>query len=297
MIGLLAGCASTSIVPSARTSRSPSPTEGSPERAATSAAPVAAPPLMGTVVYSDAGDVYRFDLPDGPAVRLTDDPADEFDPDLSPDGTLIAYRMANGDGDQADIWVMTSDGSQKRDLTGDATLSNWAPAWSPDGTRLCFNSTRGGLINRLWTMSADGASPQPVTDDEGEYCDWSPDGTRLVYASAARARSYDLRIVSIDGSGWADLTSMDGTEFFPAWSPDGRWIAFEHLDDGVWLIRPDGSDARALGEGGNIVWSPTGLLGFDRPGGFALVDPDRLTLASVGLHIGRFPSWVALGEG
>ncbi len=46
-----------------------------------------------------------------------------------------------------------------------------------------------------------------------------------------------------------------------------------------------------------IVWSPTGLLGFDRPGGFALVDPDRLTLAPVGLHIGRFPSWVALGEG
>jgi WD40-like Beta Propeller Repeat len=84
---------------------------------------------------------------------------------------------------------------------------------------------------------------------------------------------------------------MPGTEFFPAWSPNGRFIAFEHLGEGIWLYRPDGKERRFLGEGGAIVWSPDGLLGFDRPGGFALYDSECGTIAQVPLTLGRFPSW------
>jgi TolB protein len=242
------------------------------------------------MVSSDRGDVTRHDLADGRATRLTTDPADELDADLSPDGRLVAYRRASGVGDEADIWVMNRDGSKQHDLTDDPSLNNWAPAWSPDGTRLCFNSTRDAGINRVWTMAADGSDLQPVTDGWGEYCDWSPDGTSITYASAGTS-GYDLWIRRLDGSSPVPLARLPGSEFFPAWSPDGAWIAFEHVDEGVWLVHPDGSDARFLGEGGGIVWSPDGRLGLDRPGGFGLYDPAADTFQRTGLDIGAFPSW------
>jgi Tol biopolymer transport system component len=250
-----------------------------------------APLLVGQIVYADGGDVYRLDLRHGMPVRLTDDPADEFDPDLSPDGSQVAYRMASGRGDQADIWLMNVDGSDKRNLTRDASLSNWAPAWSPDGKWLCFNSTRDGVANRIWLMDPDGGNLQLVTEGWGEYCDWSPDGQRIVYAAAPDGGSYDLWISALDGSAPIRLTDLPGTEFFPAWSPDGRFIAFEHLDEGIWLYSPDASERRFIGEGGAVVWSPDGLLGFDRPGGFALYDSRAGTVARTSLILGRFPSW------
>ena len=87
------------------------------------------------------------------------------------------------------------------------------------------------------------------------------------------------------------MTELPGTEFFPAWSPDGRLIAFQHLDEGVRLIAPDGSDPRFLGEGGSVVWSPDGWLGFDAPNGFSLYDPVSGQVLRVTLKLGRFPSW------
>lgn len=89
--------------------------------------------LTGTLVYSSetAGneDIYLLRLDGSQPIRLTDGPEKEFDPDLSPDGTTIAYRRNPTEGrDDADIWVMSLDGTDKRNLTNDATVSNWAPA-------------------------------------------------------------------------------------------------------------------------------------------------------------------------
>lgn len=63
-------------------------------------------------------------------------------------------------------------------------------------------------------------------------------------------------------------------------------------DEGIWLVSPDHVERRFLGEGGALVWSPDGLLGFDRHRGFALYDPGSGTIAPVPLTLGRFPSWV-----
>lgn len=291
VVGLLTGCTVSTQDASALARASGTVTESPAATPGISFAPTDAPELSGQMVFADAGDVYRLDLPAGSPVRLTDDPADEFDPDLSPDGTRIAYRMASGSGNEADIWIMNVDGTGKRNLTRDASLSNWAPAWSPDGARICFNSTRDGAVNRIWLMDPDGGNLELLTEEWGEYCDWSPDGQRIVYAAAPNGGSYDLWIVALDGSNPTRLTELPGTEFFPAWSPDGRLIAFEHLEEGIWLYSPDGSERRFLGEGGALAWSPDGLLGFDRPGGYGLYDPGAGTFAQVALTIGRFPSW------
>ena len=203
-------------------------------------------------------------------LRLTSSPDDEFDPDISPDGTRIAYRRNPEPGsDAADIWVMELDGAHQRNLTNAPELSNWAPAWTPDG-RITFSSTRGGGGLELWVMDADGGEPARVAPGWCEYASPSPDGDRFVCASSAAGGTYDLAIVGRDGSRMP-LTTTPETEFGAAWSPDGEWIAFARDLGERWelrRIRPDGTDeSRVFGEGVFPTWTPAGLLVWTGPGG------------------------------
>ena len=102
--------------------------------------------------------MLRLDGGHGEPVRLTDGPAKEFDPALSPDGALIAYRAnPRADSDEADIWVMRVDGTGRRNLTRSPEDQNWAPTWSADG-RIVYSSQRGSPGQpQLWSMAADGS--------------------------------------------------------------------------------------------------------------------------------------------
>jgi Tol biopolymer transport system component/tRNA A-37 threonylcarbamoyl transferase component Bud32 len=97
---------------------------------------------------------------------------------------------------------------------------------------------------------------------------WSPDGSRFVFSACHTddARdpsecSNDLYIADRDGSNVTALVrNPNSASFFPAWSPDGEWIAF-HDNSSVTIIRPDGTDVNILVSGGNtcpqaMAWSP-----------------------------------------
>lgn len=205
------------------------------------------------------------------ATRLTTDATRDIDPDLSPDGTRIAYRVnPDPESDAADIWVANADGSEAANLTNDPGQNNWSPAWSPDGTRIAFASSRDAGQLRIFTMAPDGTDVRPVTRDHGEYPDWSPDGERIVYAAPATGSSGRYELWTIDAAGRGEpqrVTQTPGTEFAPAWSPDGEWIAFQ-AEVGfrweLWVIRPDGTDAQRVSpeeeDGVWPAWSATGLL-------------------------------------
>jgi Tol biopolymer transport system component len=209
----------------------------------------------------------------------------ELDPDVSPDGGSVAYR-SNPDpqSDAADIWVVRADGSGATNLTMDPRRNNWSPAWSPDGRRIAFASTRDGGRMSIWVMDEDGRNPTRVTRSHGEYPDWSPDGDRLVYAGSADGTGtgpYDLWVVDADGlTDPARITTWAGGDFAPAWSPDGEWIAYQSDVMGrfeLWLVRPDGTGARAITPGEDGVWpawSPDGLLAWSGPNGVTVVDLD-----------------------
>ena len=94
-------------------------------------------------------DVIVLVRPDGSdRVRLTDDPAQDEEPQWSPDGRRIAFR-SDREGDY-DLFVVNSDGSGLRRLTENSARET-VPSWSPDGRSIVFASDRDGNLE-LYTL-------------------------------------------------------------------------------------------------------------------------------------------------
>ena len=157
----------------------------------------------------------------------------------------IAFVREDASGNQ-DIWVMDPDGSDEIRLTNDVA-DDFDPAWSRDGSRIAFASSRddgsGTSGTRLYIMDADGGNLQQLTfgETEDRAPSWSPDGSRLVFFTPPhQAVAY---LVNADGTGREPLGL--GANYFPTWSPDGEPIAY--ADFSINTINPDGGGWKPVG--------------------------------------------------
>ena len=113
----------------------------------------------------------------------------DFSPSLSPDGSRVAYstlRHARGDLREHtyEIALQNIDGSKRRRLT-ENDWNDGTPAWSPDGARIAFVSTREDGP-RLFTVSVDGSDERAIAPSlqvSFEPPAWSPDGSRLAFVA------------------------------------------------------------------------------------------------------------------
>ena len=106
---------------------------------------------------------------------------------------------------RVDIYVMNADGSGTRRLTHNARY-NAEPAWSPDGRKIAFRSTRNG--NRdIYVMNADGSGKRNLTRNPAQdgSPSWSPDGRRIAFISDRDGR-LEAHVMNADGSGQRSLT-------------------------------------------------------------------------------------------
>src|SRR5688572_10768509 len=103
--------------------------------------------LTGKIVYSTEGDVYVINADGSERTRLTDNPAEDFDPVWSPSGTQIAFR-SHRDGNE-EVYVMNSDGSNQLNISN-APGGDYSPAWSPDERWIAFMSDRNGGNPNVW---------------------------------------------------------------------------------------------------------------------------------------------------
>jgi serine/threonine protein kinase/Tol biopolymer transport system component len=146
--------------------------------------------------------------------------------DVSPDGQWLAFYTANP---QEDLFLVRTDGSGMRQLTDDP-FRDRQPRWSPDGSRLVFQSDRSGRYE-LWSIRRDGSGLEPVTRTIGSplaYPIWSPDGRRLALAVATRGTGLLDLSLPLEKRKPVTLSPMAGEEqtfYAVSWSPDGKWLA------------------------------------------------------------------------
>ena len=154
-------------------------------------------------------DVWIKPVSGGDEIQVTHHPADDFDPDWSPDGSTIAFRSYRGAGG---IYTIPAFGGTALRISD----FGYRPRWSPDGTRILFQLRLYGLIpNEIYVMQYPPAgAPEAVLKSEGQdlylLADWSHDGKALIVLKQSRVDPSGLAILPLDPPGSLSLLQLDG---------------------------------------------------------------------------------------
>ncbi|HZT60235.1 MAG TPA: LamG-like jellyroll fold domain-containing protein [Pyrinomonadaceae bacterium] len=146
-------------------------------------------------------------------------------------------------GGQLDIFLMNPDGSNQTPVTTNAG-DDTRPSFSPDGSRIAFQSVRGGNQD-IYVINADGTGETRLTTDPNAdgFPSFSPDGSKIVF-EANRDGNAEIYIMNADGTNQTRLTNDLATETEPSFSPDGSKIIFEtnrDADSEIYVMNVDGT--------------------------------------------------------
>ena len=119
-----------------------------------------------------------------------------------------------------------------------------SPQYSPDGTKIAFNSDRGGT-GEVWVSDSDGSHPRQVTSHRSQLSGcarWSPDGRRLAFHTRLNAYA-EIYTVEVSTGALRQLTADNGENTCPSWSRDGRWVYYSSRRTGqieIWKVSSGG---------------------------------------------------------
>ncbi len=159
----------------------------------------------------------------------------EYQPAVSPDGTMTAFVWLPDGSQTPGLWVQgTQDPGPQRVSTLEGEFSS--PAWAPDGRSLAYIRF-GGAQAEVWITSLEGAGSRIITrlfptryGLQGRHLDWSPDGRTLVVDDTGSvSEPLGLFLVDVDTGRKQRLTTPDPLSIGdtdPRFSPDGRTVAF-----------------------------------------------------------------------
>ena len=173
------------------------------------------------------------------------------------------------------LWVIKADGSELKQLTlQDSDDQDIDPMFSPDGKAVLFTSTRGGKAG-VWRLSLEGSKPERICD--GDQAEWPPDGKKIALRRNERIVTLDLASGPAKGLSPEDWPHCS----CPAWSPDGKSLAFAaHWDggNGIFVVPVEGGKpAKVYDQQGACEphWSPDGTrLVYETETHICTINPD-----------------------
>jgi serine/threonine-protein kinase len=204
----------------------------------------------------------------GALTPLPFEPASFQFPRISPIDSRLLWMVNQGA--QKDLWIFDWQNGRKSRLVADRPGQRY-PAWSPDARYILFSTLQG--ICWMWADKA--TEPKLlIQSQQSQYAGFSfgPEGKWLAYAEKTADGNAGLWIVPVDGSS-GQLRSVGTPKLFlktsssvafPAFSPDGRWLAYSSTENGTYEISvtdfPDNRSPYQVSNGGGIipVWSDNG---------------------------------------
>jgi TolB protein len=190
------------------------------------------------------------------------------DPSFAPDGHRMVYISVVAGREQ--LFISEIDGKDAWQLTTDS-LDHEDPAWSPDGKQIAFVALTK-TSERIMLMPAVGGPGRPVSPatERAIHPNWAPDSRHLAWCTdddlaPPRKNDSDIKVIDLETSR-IRLLITGGTNTYPAFSPDGKYVAFRRMlgekNSEVFLADSDGTHVRNLTNSpafdGWPAWSPDG---------------------------------------
>ncbi len=195
-------------------------------------------------------EIFMLDLKTQKKTNLTENPANDMNPQLSPDGKFIVF-YSDRDGDN-EIYRMKLDDRSVEQLTKNNS-HDYDPAYSPDGTMIAYKSTAFDQKGDIFIMDADGSNPRNLTPDRSDTEEWDPtftlDGKKIIFVIRTNGDDMTDEIAEIntDGTGFKQLTSNNIPDWYPSIHPSLDRIVFisktdpKNPDD-IYVSALDGTD-------------------------------------------------------
>jgi len=193
-------------------------------------------------------------------------------PRLSPDGRRLAVTIAEED---AQIWLYDLARDTLTRLTFGGNI-NQVPTWTPDGTRIAFNSTTKETPqqNLFWQLADGSGGLERLTTSKYNHGarSFSPDGQLLAYSEINPTTGFDIWMLRLSDRTAEPFLRTTFNEAAPAFSPDGHWLAYISDESGRYEVYvqpypgPGGKNQISTEGGTEPVWNRNGRELFYRSG-------------------------------
>ena len=147
--------------------------------------------------------------------------------DFSKDGRWVTYVSFP----EGALWRSRIDGSDRLQLTV-PPMQVFIPCWSPDGKRVAFMDVSPGKPSKIYLVSAEGGTPEPLFEEQRNQSrpSWSPDGNSIVFGSLPGTETeHGIVVVHLGTHKMVHLPGSEGL-LNPEWSPNGRYIVTRRSD-------------------------------------------------------------------